>query len=238
MSNQYFEGVVDTWVDGEGKWYGFIAYQVSGREQRIFFPAGSIRLDGMGRRGHSTYENALVRFKIEQVVHKGQPRVIAVDVHPVFCEQEEATVSLEDHREVSQVQRINPPGFSVWMRREDGSEMFLHKDKVVPEHLDRFMEIQVGDFVYHGIAMNEKVDRWGATCAEIFSREEQTRLQQGLPAQPEPEPEPEPVLVAATPESEPVPEILAPNNKNKTLLQLVEMEKRARRELQETSQAE
>jgi len=150
----------------------------------VFFPANSIRLDGMGCRGHSTFEGALVRFKIDHVVHKGQHRVIAVDVHPVFRE-EEATVSLEDHCEVSQVTRINSGRCSLWMRREDGSEIFLHKDKVLPEHLQRFREIQIGDFIYHGIDNRVDRDRWAATRAEIFSREEQTRLQQGLPAQPD-----------------------------------------------------
>jgi hypothetical protein len=199
-SDRYFEGVVDAWI-GDGKNYGFVRYtQDSGRENRVFFPASSIRSDAIGRRGHSAFSGALVRFRIEGTIHKGQSKTIAVDVHPVF--PEEVTVNLADHREVSQVTRVSSGRHSLWLCREDGSDIFLHEDNVLPEHLERFQQIQTNDFVYHGI--DSRAGKWGATCAEIFSRHEQTRLQQGLPAQ----------------EPELVPEILAPENKSKSLIQL------------------
>ena len=69
MSDQYEEGFVDKWIGGN-KRFGFITYQSSGREQRSIFSRLN-PVDSLGRRGQVAFEGALVRFKIEQVVHKG-----------------------------------------------------------------------------------------------------------------------------------------------------------------------
>jgi hypothetical protein len=210
MSNLYFEGVVDTWI-GDGRNFGFITYLSSGREQRIFFPGKSIRLDAIGCRNHRTFKGALVRFTIDEVFHKGQSRVIATDVHPVF--QDQIATSINEHREVSEVVRINSGRQSVWLRREDGSEIFFHKEQVVPEHFNRFENLRIADYVYHGVH-NSGENKWRATFAEIFSREEQEKLQRGESL------ETEPALVAVSTEPEPVPEVLAPANRSKTFSQL------------------
>ena len=65
----------------------------------------------------------------------------------------------------------------------------------------------------------------------LISEVEQVRLQRGEPAQ---EPEPAPVAVSTEPEL--VPEILAPQNKSKTLLQL-SLEKRVSHELPQKGKA-
>jgi hypothetical protein len=195
MADQYFEGVVDTWI-ADGKNYGFISYNASGRERRVFFPGVSIRLDSLGRRS----QGALIRFRIADTV-----------VHPVF--QEEQSINLDGYREVSQVVRLHSDLKSGWLRREDGSEIFFHRQEVVPDHLDRFESIRVSDRVYHGVCDIGQT-KWRATFVEIFSREEQEKLQRGesLESEPEPEPEPEPV---------PVDTVLAPSKRGKTIAELI-----------------
>jgi hypothetical protein len=209
-----FEGVVDRWIGG-GR-YGFIAYRSSGAERGVFLPASSIRKDALGRTGHSSFEGALVRFKIEPTVYKGHARDIAVDVHAVF--EDALTSSVREHREVSQVVKLNSGGCSAWLCRQDGSNVFIHKNGVEPEFLDRFPELQVGDFIFHGVECNS-AGAWAACNAELFSREENEKLKRGEPltdSEVEAEPEPEPI--------EPEPEaetVLAPSTRNVPLIKLI-----------------
>jgi hypothetical protein len=208
-----FEGVVDKWI-GDGR-YGFIAYRSSGAQRRVFLPASSIRKDALGRTGHSSFEGALVRFKIEPTVYKDQARDIAVDVHAVF--EDALTTSVSEYREVSQVAKINGGRCSAWLCREDGSNVFFHKNSVLPEYIDRFAELRINDFVYHGVECNS-AGAWAACSAELFSREENEKLKRGEPLT---DPEPE-VEVPVEPDS-----LLAPATRNKPLIQLI-MEKRGK----------
>lgn len=169
-----FEGVIDRWF-AKGR-YGFINYRNSGADCRIFFPASSIRKDYLGRVGHSTFEGALVRFKIDPTIYKGHPTDTAIDVHAVF--EDTLATSVREHREVSQVVKINGGGCSAWLCREDGSHLFFHKNSVLPEFLDRLAELRVNDYVYHGVECNE-TGSWAATCGELFSREENEKLRRG-----------------------------------------------------------
>jgi cold shock CspA family protein len=207
MSELYIEGIVDTWIS-DGKNYGFIVYQDSGREKRVFFHSRSIRLDALGRRGQATVEGALVRFRIDSVLHKGAQRVVATDVNPIFAE--DLPVSLDDHREVSQITRINSSKNSAWLSRSDGSEIFLHREQVLPEYFDLFQSLQVNDFVYHGVRENEP-GKWGATAVELFSADEQEKLQRGESLESELAP-----IVATNPES-----VLDPSTRGKTLFDLI-----------------
>jgi hypothetical protein len=80
------------------------------------------------------------------------------------------------------------------------------------------VNLRVGDYVYHGVGKRDD-SRWHAVAIELFSAEEQERLQRGLPAQ-EPEPEPQPAPLVAAPELTQV-SVLTPDKCNKTLLQLI-----------------
>jgi hypothetical protein len=112
--------------------------------------------------------------------------------------QEEETTSLADHRETSQVTKINTGHCSVWLRREEGSNIFLHKENIAAGHLERFLELRIDDWVYHGV--DSRAGKWGATNAECFSREENEKLRRGesLDTEPEPQPLPDPDTVLAT----------------------------------------
>jgi hypothetical protein len=171
-----FEGVVQKWIK-EGR-YGFIQYSNSGVDRRIFFPAANIRQDYLGRVGHSSFEGALVRFRIEKTNYKGEDKIVASDVHAVF--EEPLTTSIDGHREVSRVAEIHGGRCSAWLCREDGSHIFFHKNCMQPEFLDRLPELGVGDYVYHGVECNS-AGAWAACNAELFSREENEKLKRGEP---------------------------------------------------------
>jgi hypothetical protein len=216
-SMKEFEGVVDRWIE-DGR-YGFITYRNSGAESRVFFPAANIRKDVLGRTGHSSFEGALVRFSVEASTYEGkEQQSIACDIHAVF--EEPLTTSINEHREVSQVVKIHPGKCSAWLRREDGSHIFFHRNCVTPEFLDRFAELRVDDYVYHGVECNES-GSWAAAHSELFSREENQRLQRGESLT-DPEPSIEPAVVPE-PEFETV---LAPATRSKPLIQLI-VEKRS-----------
>lgn len=205
----YFEGVVDKWCGG----FGFITYRSSGRDCRVFFHNGSIRPDEIGRTSPCWIEQTMVRFKIAQVVHRGKDRTVAVDVHPVFAD--EPLDCPRAHREVSSVVQISSSRNSLWLQRESGEQIYLRVKHVVPQHVHRFQELREGDIVFHGVVENAERDPvvWEATEAEIFSREENDRLRRGESLDPPPE--------EAEPEVEPVPEVLSPENKSKTIVQLI-----------------
>jgi hypothetical protein len=133
-------------------------------------------------------------------------------------EDEKPPTSVEDHREVSRVARINSGGQSAWLEREYGSQIFFHKNSVLPEYLDRFDELRVNDFVYHGVECNES-GSWAAENAELFSCEENQKLQRGesLSGREASEPVVIPELELET--------VLAPATRNKPLIQLI-LEKR------------
>jgi hypothetical protein len=111
---------------------------------------------------------------------------------------------------------------SAWLEREDGSQIFFHKNSVLPEYLDRFVELRVNDFVYHGVECNE-LGSWAAANVELFSCEENQKLQRGESLNgPESAVETEERF---EPELETV---LAPATRNRPLIELI-LEKRARR---------
>lgn len=173
MENEnYFEGIVDKFC-ADGRNFGFITYRHSGRECRVFFHNGSIRPDNIGRTGQAWTEQTLVRFKLEHAIRRGESRLTATDVHPVFAE--EPIKCPEAHREVSQVIKFSSSRNSVWLQRQSGEQLFLRLKHVVPQFVPRFQEeLRVGDWVFHGVVENVERDPtvWEATEAEIFSREE------------------------------------------------------------------
>jgi hypothetical protein len=208
-----FEGVVDRWFANSR--FGFIEYRNSGVDCRIFFPAANIRNDYLGRVGHSTFDGALVRFRIEKTTYKGEEKTVAVDVRAVF--EEPHTTSITEHREVSQVAKLQAGRCSAWLCREDGSHIFIHKNCVEPEFVDRFSELRTGDYVYHGVERNSAcTGAWAACNAELFSRAENEKLRRGEPLT---DPEPE-VEVPVEPDTEPD-SVLAPATRNVPLIQLI-----------------
>ena len=212
-----FEGVVDRWFANSR--FGFIAYRNSGADCRIFFPAANIRQDYLGRVGHSTFDGALVRFRIEKTNYKGEEKTVAVDVRAVF--EEPHTTSITEHREISQVAKLHAGRCSAWLCREDGSHIFIHKNGVEPDFLDRFAELRVGDFVFHGVERNSaNTGAWAACNAELFSREENEKLKRGEPLT---DPEPE-VEVSLEPDTEPD-SVLAPAIRKLPLLEIIRRRK-------------
>jgi cold shock CspA family protein len=207
------EGVV--WIYYPDKQFGFIEQSVSPNSPRLHFHLNAIQRDWRGSVSHATIGGAPVTF----VKRTDRPdgRVDADDVRGVFIE-ERSTIPLSEHREVSKIHKWNGR-FGELIREDGGDPLFFHKDSIVQQH--RISEISVGDFVYHGVD-TKGVDRrnrpnWVADNVQLYSRTEQSRLQQGLNAY---DIEAEPIEDATVVET-PL-ELLTPENRKKTLWEIIQ----------------
>ncbi len=215
-SNQKrFNGEIAVFYPDKG--WGFLEVdpnvaRKSGGGGGLFYHERDVRGDWRGSAAWAKIPGTPVTFikKLRNSTkYPGQTLAAADDVAPVF--DEPATEYLANLREVSKVHKWN--GRFGELIRECGSVLFLHATSVIQS--ERLADLQIGDFVFHGISQRED-GRWRATEIELYSRAEQQRLQQGLPAyEVEPEPELEPAVVDA------VSELLTPTNRNKTLLELI-----------------
>jgi hypothetical protein len=124
---------------------------------------------------------------------------------------------LNVYREVSRVHKWN--GRFGDLIRQCGGVLFFHAISVV--QAQRLVDLQIGDFIFDGTSQRED-GRWRASDIERYSREEQQRLQQALPAY-----EVDFETIKAESFVEPASELLTQANRKKTLLELIQ-EKRNR----------
>jgi cold shock CspA family protein len=189
------------------KRYGFLGCSEGGHTKRIHYHQNAIRRDWRGSTAHAITEGATVSF-LKSVDEKG--RSCAVDVVGDFLEPEQ---DLAEYCEVSRIDSLNfSKRFGLLIRPDGGAKLFLHWDAVI---VNREVGLKVGNFVFHRVRQDGE-DRcgnpnWVACDAELFSEKEQARLQQGLPAY----------------EQEPVPEVLTPENRNKSLFELIKEKRNA-----------
>jgi hypothetical protein len=221
-----YEGIVQSF--NEERQFGFIEYHdESGRCKTVFFMRDTRYCvpDEVGRVGDCAIPNTPVRFELVTEEHRGVTRLAAKQVCPVF--REPFVGNAEEHREVSRVRSFLQARHGGFLRREDGSDLFFEREFAAALYRERFGFLNVGDFVYHGVE-READGSWKANNLEFYSEKEQARLQAGLPlSDPEPEPQsepqPEPVpVVAVTYESE----LLAPENRKKTLYEIMQERRR------------
>jgi hypothetical protein len=202
---QRFEGFVAVFYPE--RFYGFITQDLPGTSSSsgIYFGAREIRPDWKGSTAHAWTPGTPVSYLLAKQPsrkYKGT-WTVADDVCPLFTE--EPSESLETYGETSRIRSWN--GCFGELQRECGDTAFFHKNSVVDRFKGSLINLNVGDYVYHGVGRRDD-GRWHAVALELFSAAEQARLQQGLPAL-EPELEPEPVSV------------LAPATRDKPMLQLV-----------------
>lgn len=178
MSNQRKEGVVRIYYPD--KQFGFIQQSESPNSPCLHFHSNSIVRDWRGSVSHATTAGKPVTF----VKRMNRPDGLAdaYDVRGIFIE-EHSTTPLAEHREISKVHKWSGR-FGELIREDGGDPLFFHKDSIVQQ--ERISEIEVGDFVYHGIGVRGR-DRcghpnWAADYVELYSRAEQKRVQLGLPA--------------------------------------------------------
>jgi hypothetical protein len=172
MSNKRFDGTVAVFFADKG--WGFLSL---GHDARIFFHDRDVRGDWRGSTGWARIAATPVTFlkkKTSSRKHPGQTLLAAADVAPVF--EESATEDLSTYREVSRVREWN--GVFGELVRECGSILFFHKTSVIQ---GRAAGIQIGDFIFHGVSQRDD-GRWRASAIQLYSTDEQQRLQQGLPA--------------------------------------------------------
>jgi hypothetical protein len=187
--------------------YEFIACRNSGHSSsRIFFHFRGIRPDSIGRISDCWHVGAQVRFRL--AMRNGQ--TTAADVHPIW--REAPVVCVEAHREVSRVESLIPQKRMAFLIREEGSSTALHIKNVSPQYEHRFDELRLGDFVFHGVS--ERNDLWDAVNAELYSREENDALRRGEE------------LLVEEPVQEIQSELLSPENKNRTLIEIIQEKKR------------
>jgi hypothetical protein len=206
-----FEGFVAVFYPE--KFQGFITTDAPGTSNSsgIYFRARDVRPDWKGSTAHAWIPGTPVSYiRVSQPSRKYKTWTVADDVCPLFTE--EPSEDLETYGETSCVRTWN--GCFGELLREDGDVLFFHKASVIDRFKDRLINLNVGDWVYHGVAKRDD-GRWHAVAIELFSEAEQARLQQGLPAQ-EPEQEFEPTVV------DPPSELLRPENCRRTLLELIQ----------------
>ncbi len=208
MSGRYFDGFVDWFRPNQ---FGWINYEESGRHQRIFFCDGTIRADEIGRTSQCWISGTPVRFRIQKDVRRN--RVDAVDVHPIFCEP--FVGDPKEHREISVVDRFienNARCLAGFLRRETGEDLYFGWKNIDPQFKNRRNVLRKGDPLFHGVRVHNN-GKFEASHIAIYSRDEIDRMALGL--QPH-DPEVEPVAV------EPQSEWLRPENKNRSLFELIQ----------------
>jgi hypothetical protein len=202
------EGVVKHFLPDRK--FGFI---VTGNVE-LHFHLNSIRRDWRGSVAHATTPGAPVTF----IKRDSGPKAGADDVCGIFMEEQRTP--LEDWREVSRVKEWNGRFGELTREGEDGGDpLFFHRNQIVEHNRNRIPFIEIGNLVYHGVGTLgfDRCGRpsWVATNIELYSDDEQDRLQRGLPAYEEPEPVVEPAS-----------ELLTPVNRSKTIRELIEEKRR------------
>jgi hypothetical protein len=204
-----FDGEIVGW--NQTKFFGFIAYGHNGRHKRIYFSTQTICPDWKGSHSWAFSEGIPVTFAIEERKNTKteQFNETAVDVAPIFPMSEPEDV--RGYRETSVVRQKR---FDVvFLTRPCGDMLFCHRNDVVND-VDRWDLLTNGSPVWHGVRYDEDRQRWRASEIELYSADELYQFQH----EDDPKVEPEPQVVL---EAEPVSEILAAENKNKTLFELV-----------------
>jgi hypothetical protein len=210
-----FEGDIDHW----NKTFGFLKY----RGKRIFFSAHGVEPDWKGSRGWAFAKDIPVTFNITQrVVGGGASKDCAINIEPLFPMSDPE--DLHGYRETSEIISIDRRKGFAFVIRPCGDSLFLHKRDVVPAYETRWDILEIGSPVYHGVQVDEYSGRWKAADAELYSYDElQSFKNEDLqePTYEEQEPEsasmlaPEPAVVTHQTE------LLRPENKNKSLLNLI-----------------
>jgi hypothetical protein len=215
MSDKRFEGEIGVFYPDKS--WGFLS--ADGGGSRLFYHERDVRGDWRGSVAWAKIPGTPVNFTKKTTSSRkypGQTLVAAADVASVFVDDSAAEV-LTVYREVSRVHKWN--GRFGELIRECGSILFCHATSVVQS--ERLADLQIGDYVFHGISQRED-GRWRAGDIELYSREEQQRLQEGLPAY-----EVELETIKAASVVEPASELLTPANRKKTLLELIQEKRNA-----------
>jgi hypothetical protein len=202
-----------------GKNFGFIEFENNhGRVQTMFYSSRNIRCDWKGSRAWAFGSCIPVSFMIAH--RNGKPH--AEDVAPIFPMSEPE--DLAAYRETGElVSKTFDHGF---VQRPCGDRLFIHLNDVIDGFRSRWNLLESGSPVYYGVRFDEGTQRWRADYIELYGVEELLSFRQGLEPEPQVEVKAEPVL-----------ESLAPQNKNKTFLQLA-LEKRVRDELPKKDQGQ
>lgn len=207
---------------GPRKPYGFIEYEKSGESCRMFYLRESCRPDVIGRISDCFVVGTLVKFSIERRLHPGDGQLIAVDVCPIF--REEFTGDVEAYRETSQIIRWVVDQKNGFVVRPCSEQIYFQAGDVVPGHESQFRKLEVGCWIYHGIAskiVNEEL-KFRAVNIECYNDAEQERLRTGLPLEESAvESTPAPVLEQPVLPLAPESALLKPERRNKTLLELI-----------------
>jgi hypothetical protein len=214
LDQKRFDGTVAVFFDGPG--WGFLSIGQDS-DSRLFFHVRDVRPDWRGSTSWVKVVGTPVTFtkKINSSrKFPGQKLPAAADVAPVFVD-DSAIENLATYREVSRVRAWN--GRFGELLRDCGSTLFFHRSSVIQGSA---ADVQINDYVYHAVSQRED-GRWRASEIQLYSRDEQSRLQQGLPAY-EIEAEPDPIAPDATIE------ILSAANRKKTLLDLVQEKRNAK----------
>jgi hypothetical protein len=214
--------------------YGFIDYQGNdGRRRTVFYSSRNITPDWRGSRAWAFGPCVPVSFRIVRGGTKAQvDKKHAEDVVTIFPMSEPE--DLAGYRETSEV--VSKKYDYCFLKRPCGDALFIHVEDVIEQHKDRWSFLEIGSPVYHGVRFDEGTQRWRADYVELYSYHELMSFKEPVLEQLEPEP----VLVVATPKLEPVPEVLAPENRSKTFLQLAQeaLEKRVRHEFPKKDQGQ
>ena len=209
-----FEGDVDHWNET----FGFLRYQ----GKRVFFSAHGVEPDWKGSRGWAFARNIPVKFNITQRVVGGASKECATNIEPLF--QMSAPEDLRGYRETSEIISIDRRKGFAFMIRPCGDALFLHKNDVVPAYETRWDILEIGSPVYHGVQVDGYSGRWKAANAELYSYDELQSFKnediQELTYE-EPEPESASGLAPKPTVVKPQTELLRPENKNKSLLELI-----------------
>ncbi len=208
-----FEGEVVSWENG----FGLIIYRDK-ISRRIYFVTRCVRGDWRGSRSWVA-SRVPVSFTISRRKNTktGVEEDFAADVAPIFPMSDVG--NLQDYREVSEVRSKH---FNhVFLTRSCGDQIFLHRNDVVNDQ-NRWDFLIVGSPVWHGVVCDDN-GKWRACNAELYSYEElyefQHESEPEVAVEPVSEPESEPVSVLVEPTTQS--ELLRPENKNKSLLNLI-----------------
>lgn len=208
-----FHGDVVSWNQEKG--VGFIKYGFE--EKSVLFRFPGVQRDWKGSRVWSTVVGTPVTFEIgERRRPRGDLQKVAINITPLFRLEEPQ--DLREIREISLVTRVNFDfGF---LKRPCGDELFFHISDVIPGFEPYWDDIKVCNVpIFHGVSC-DLLGRWRADCIALYSPAE-IELWRNPPP---PEPEPEPAPAIAAPQSE----IFAPENRGKSLIEIIAAKRRTK----------
>jgi hypothetical protein len=200
-----------------------IDYEDSGRSYSAFCIPRYCIADEIGQVQDIFVDGQVVSFDLKMRSHRGKLQQIADNVIPLFREQFIGNINA--YREASTLDRWIIQGRNGFLRRANSFDViYFESDPRNSYHRENMARLQIGDYVYHGVAPrltnDQDRDKFIATNLVFYSDAEQGRFKQGDFRSDEPEPEPEALVSvpAQTFESE----LLRPESRSKTLYELIQ----------------